>query len=253
VPTDFDEFFLVIPNYDGEALLRRMLPSVDCPRNQILVVDIESRDGSVALAKESGCQVLAVSRPSSFSRTLNVGIRWALERNAKFIGLSNNDVTFATPVIGPLLGTLRREKRLGIVAPTQVVAGRKPPHRLANVIKYRSSWNLGSLQFDHDTRPPENQPALLEPDFCEFTTVAIPAAVFAEISLLDEEFAFYYEDADFCFRAGLKGWRSAYLQTAQIMHYQGSTVSEERSFDKNRYRFQSRAFSQQAFGAWGIF
>ena len=235
MPTDFDGFFLVIPNYDGEALLRRMLPSVDCPHNRILVVDIESRDGSVAFAKESGCNVITVTRPSSFCRTLNAGIRWALENKAKYIGLSNSDATFATPVIGPLLDTLRREKRLGIVAPTQVVADRKPLHKMANVVKYRSTWDLGSLQFEHDVRSPENQPLLLEADFCEFTTAVIPAAVFAEVGLLDEEFAFFYEDADFCFRAGLKGWRSAYLQTCQIIHYQGSTIAKERSFDKDHY------------------
>jgi GT2 family glycosyltransferase len=168
VATDFDEFFLVIANYDGEALLRRMLPSIDCPRNRILVVDIESRDGSVAFAKESGCNVITVGRPSSFCQTMNVGIRWALERKAKYVGLSNNDVTFATPVIGPLLEALRGENRLGIAAPTQVAASRKPPHKLAGVVKYRSSWDLASLRFDPDVRGPENQPRLLESDFCEF-------------------------------------------------------------------------------------
>ena len=235
MPPDFDEFFLVIPNYDGEALLSRMLPSVDCPRNRILVVDIESKDASAAFAKESGCQVITVSRPSSFCRTLNIGIRWALEQKAKYIGLSNNDVTFSTPVIGPLLKALQHERRLGIIAPTQVVAGRKPPHKLANVVKYRSTWNLGSLHFDHDTICPQNQSVLLEADFCEFTTAVIPSAVFEEIGWLDEEFGFYYEDADFCFRAGLEGWRSAYLQTSQIIHYQGSTLSAHRSFGKDRY------------------
>ena len=105
-----------------------MLASVDCPRNRILVVDIESKDGSAEFAADSGCHVITLTRPSSFCRAANAGIRWALERNAKYIGLSNNDVTFATPVIGPLIETLRQESRLGIVAPTQIVAKRDPPH-----------------------------------------------------------------------------------------------------------------------------
>jgi glycosyltransferase involved in cell wall biosynthesis len=233
--SDFDGFFLVIPNYDGKSLLCRMLASVDCPRNRILVVDIESKDGSAAFAAESGCHVTTVTRPSSFCRAANAGIRWALERNAKYIGLSNNDVTFATPVIGPLIETLRHESRLGIVAPTQIVAKRDPPHRLANVVKYRSAWDLSSLHFGHDVRCPDDQQLLLEADFCEFTTVVIDSAVFADVGLLDEQFAFYYEDADFCFRAGIRGWRCAYLQTSQIIHYQGSTISADKSFDKARY------------------
>lgn len=233
--SNFDDSFLIIPNYDGEPLLRRMLPSVDCPRDRILLVDLESSDGSAAFASKSGCQVLSIPRPSSYCRALNVGVKWAIERNARYIALSNNDVTFTTPVIGPLLRCLHQERRLGVVAPTQIVAERTPPHNLARVIKYRSSWDLERLQFMHDVTCPENQPLLLEADFCEFTTVVIPAAVFSEVGLLDEEFGFFYEDADFCFRAGLKGWRCAYLQTAQIIHYQGSTISAVKGFDKKNY------------------
>jgi len=253
VPVDFGEFFLVIPNYGGEALLRRMLPSIDCPRDRILIVDIDSKDRSVAFAKESGCQVINVPRPSSYCRTLNIGIQWALEHKAKYIGLANNDVVFATPVISPLIEALRHERRLGMVAPTQVVAGRKPPNKLANVIKYRSHWDLGSLQFEHDISCPDGQPVLLEADFCEFTTVLIPAAVFADIGLLDEEFGFFHEDADFCFRAGLKGWRSAYLQTSQIIHYEGSTLSRFTSFDKDAHIAGNRRRFHQKHCAPGVF
>src|ERR1700732_3479164 len=99
VQSDFDDFFLVIPNYDGKSLLRRMLPSIDCPRDRILIVDIESKDGSAAFAIDNGCHVITLSRPSSYCQALNAGIRWALERNAAYLGLSNNDVLFATPVI----------------------------------------------------------------------------------------------------------------------------------------------------------
>jgi glycosyltransferase involved in cell wall biosynthesis len=253
VQSDFDGFFLVIPNYNGKSLLRRMLPSIDCPRDRILIVDIQSTDGSAAFAIENGCHVITLCRPNSYCQALNVGIRWALERNAAYIGLSHNDVLFATPVIGPLLEALKREKRLGIVAPTQIVAGRKPPYELANVVKYRSVWNLNSLEFKHDLSCPENQPCLVEADFCEFTTVVIPVAVFAEVGFLDGQFEFNYTDADFCFRAGLKGWRCAYLQTSQIIHYQDSAVLTEKSFDKSRYIASDRLIFHQKHSAPGVF
>src|SRR5262249_12768641 len=175
------------------------------------------------------------------------------ERKARYIGLSNNDVTFATPVLGPLIETLARERHLGIVAPTQVVASRRPAHKLASVVKYRSAWNLSSLHFDHDINCPDHQPLLLEADFCEFTTVVIPSAVFAEVGLLDEQFGFYYEDADFCLRAGLKGWRCAYLQTCQIIHYQGSTVSQVQGFDKAHYLETNLRLFHQKHATPGVF
>jgi glycosyltransferase involved in cell wall biosynthesis len=179
-------------------------------------------------------------------------VRWALDRHAKYIGLSNNDVTFATPVLGPLLQALQHERRLGIVAPTQIVAKRKPPYKLAKVVKYRSSWDLGSLQFDHDISCPNNQPLLLESDFCEFTTAIIPSAVFLDVGLLDEQFAFYYEDADFCFRAALKGWRSAYLQTSQIIHYEGSTLSLADNFNKHQYLVSNRQLFHRKHSVPGV-
>jgi glycosyltransferase involved in cell wall biosynthesis len=246
------DFCLVVPNYDGKFLLQRMLPTLDCPRNRILIVDIDSKDGSGAFAVDSGCNVIGLSRPSSFCQAVNAGVRWALDRKAKYIGISNNDVVFTTPVIGPCLDALESEKLLGIIAPTQVVAQSKPPYELTSAIKYRCTWDLAAARFEHDLVCPENQPRMLEADFCEFTMVVIAAAVFHDIGLLDEQFGFYYEDADFCFRAQLAGWRSAYLQTCQIVHYDGSTISATPKFQKDAYISANRALFHQKHSVRGI-
>src|SRR5262249_37872334 len=54
-------------------------------------------------------------------------------------------------------------------------------------------------------------------------------------------------------RAGLKGWRCAYLQTCQIIHYQGSTVSQVQGFDKAHYLETNLRLFHQKHAAPGVF
>ncbi len=50
----------------------------------------------------------------------------------------------------------------------------------------------------------------------------IKKEVFKKIGLLDENFFLYYEDADFCRRAGKEGFRSAVVSSAGVKHYEKS-------------------------------
>ena len=51
---------VIIPSYNGETHLRRMLPALrgqQLAPSQIVVIDSSSRDGSAAVAREHGCRV----------------------------------------------------------------------------------------------------------------------------------------------------------------------------------------------------
>src|SRR5262249_50989632 len=144
------------------------------------------------------------------------------DHGAGYVCLMNNDIEFTTPVIHQLLDLCLRERSVGAVAPTQVCV---EPER--QVIIYRVHWDCSQALFDHDTTPPTGGPEFLESDYCEFTCVLLPAAVFREIGLLDDNFGFYYEDADFGFRLHEVGYRTVYHQYAQIRHYASTTFNKE--------------------------
>ena len=59
-------------------------------------------------------------------------------------------------------------------------------------------------------------------DYVTGCTMLIKKEVFKKIGLLDENFFLYYEDADFCRRAGKEGFRSAVVSSAGVKHYEKS-------------------------------
>ncbi|MEX0938006.1 MAG: glycosyltransferase [Pirellulales bacterium] len=231
---------VVIPSYNGRHLLERLVPTLDVPPQQVVVVDQGNGDGTEDFCRSRGMHCLQLGSPASFTSASNAGTRWALDRGAQYVCLLNNDVELSTPVVHQLSELCAREPSIGAAAPTQiaVVADRE-------ILIYRVGWDCGTARFEHDLTPPLGRPETLEADYCEFTCVVVPARVFREVGLLDDRFGFYYEDADFGFRLGQRGYRAVYLQAAQIRHYMSATIGQwprkkKHFVEQNRQYFQQK-------------
>ena len=57
------------------------------------------------------------------------------------------------------------------------------------------------------------------------------AKLFKEIGLLDEDYFLYSEEADFCIKAGRKGYRTLYVSTSVLYH----KVARSTNFSENYY------------------
>jgi GT2 family glycosyltransferase len=85
-------------------------------------------------------------------------------------------------------------------------------------------WNEGARE-DLDWR---REPELRRADGVAGTAMLIRRAVFERIGLLDEDYFFYFEDLDFCLRAGCAGFASRCVRSAVARH-QGSRTIGARS------------------------
>ncbi|MHB9057033.1 MAG: glycosyltransferase [Paludibacteraceae bacterium] len=218
----------VIPSIDGLYLLRRLLPTIDLPKDHIIVVDQGSLDGTEDFCLQNGYKVLQLKKRSTFTRAVNLGMKEALKQNADYILVINNDTEFKTSIASQLVSRMEQEENLGIAAPRQIIVDNdKEVLSITRVF-----WNLKDITFNHDIGALSSFPEILDSDFCEFTCVLISKALITKIGMLDERYEFYHEDADFAFRAQLAGFRCAYDQLAVIRHYMSSTVSKLKSFNK---------------------
>ena len=98
---------VVIPNWNGRDLLEKYLPSVEAalagnPRNEILVVDNGSTDGSVEFLRHRfpGVRVLALPENLGFGGGSNAGFRAAAN---DVVVLLNSDMRVAPDFLAPLL------------------------------------------------------------------------------------------------------------------------------------------------------
>ncbi len=220
----------VIPSVEGWHLLSRLLPTIDLPKDQIFVVDQGSQDKTEQKCKESGYQCIQMHARATFTEALNRGVREALDRGADYVLVLNNDIEFLTHVATQLMNRAENETHLGIIAPRQIIATN---NKDVNDVK-RTVWELTKVHFYHEIGEAQSTSELLEADCCEFTCALIKNSVFQAIGMLDDRYQFYHEDADFCFRAHLAGFRCAYDQTALIKHFSGSTFNKQKTYKKKR-------------------
>ena len=97
---------VVIPNWNGTALLGQVLPDLrdqNAPE-EVIVVDNGSTDNSVAIAKAAGAKVLELTSNLGFSRAVNRGIEAC---RSEWIAVLNNDVRLKRPWLARLIEVAR--------------------------------------------------------------------------------------------------------------------------------------------------
>ena len=233
----------IIPSIEGWHLLQRLLPTIDLPKEHIFIIDQGSQDGTEQKCQDLGYGCIQMHTRATFTEAVNRGIKEALDRNADYVLILNNDIEFLTPVASQLMKRAETEAQAGVIAPRQIVV---MEHKKKRHDIQRGTWQLSTLDFSHDYEVARGydsnedvtvakiHPELLEADFCEFTCVLIKNVVFKSVGLLDEKYQFYHEDADFCFRCQEVGFRCIYDQTALIKHYPGSTFEKQTIFDRKK-------------------
>ncbi len=152
-------------------------------------------------------KVIASPRNKGFSGGTNLGIKAALQSDNAPILLLNNDARITEDDTLMLLHTLAQDKLAGIVGPLLfdeaerfVSAGGKNPvwHFQTRVKTYRQGLNK--------VNNVSGTAALIRPE------------VFRDAGLLDEDFFFSTEMADFCARARYYGWQSVINAEAKAYH-----------------------------------
>ena len=160
----------------------------------------------------------------------NIGILKALENNADFIFILNNDTTIEENTIERLIHTIESND-VAIVGPlikenTQnndgwVIKGGKIQW-LRSELKHKT-WNTKPTTYN--LQPNEYIPG---------AAMLVKKEVFEKIGLLPNEYFLYFEDADFCLRAQMAGFK--------ISHKVSSSTSKLGSSLLLRYHFRNALY-----------
>jgi GT2 family glycosyltransferase len=213
----------VIPSYLREEsdaeLLRTAVNSIHMTAHRqvdVLVVD----DGSPAaelLDTVRGAEIVAKLENEGFSRTVNVGLRRALEEGRNAI-LVNADIEFLTPgwvqtMENQLDGSGRRAAVVGALL--------MYPNGL---IQHGGVYfSLLSRTFDHLFKyGPWNLPEALVPATRPVTAALqfIRHECLTNVGLYDEEFRMGWEDVDYCIRVFLSGRECIYQPSVRAFHHE---------------------------------
>jgi len=207
---------------------------------RVLVVDNASANGSVEYLRQSfpTIEIIANSTNLGFAAGNNVGIQHALNMEADYVLLLNNDTTVGAAMLSGVVACTRSEASIGIVAPAVLYYQER--NRIWRLGERIHRWlpvpvSVGRNQIDTGQF---SEP--FEVDYVAFCAALIKRKVLETVGLLDERFFFSYEDADFCRRTRDAGYRILCQPQAHVWH-KVARSAEKDALNITYQRAKSRA------------
>lgn len=240
MPTRQVEASVIIPAWNGREFLPDCLDAVLAQEGvqfEVLVVDDHSPDDSADLVSRHYPQVRLLRNEHNlgFAGACNVGLRAA--RGAILV-LLNQDTVVRPGWLAALVRMFDAE-RVGVVGCKILYPDGQTVQHAGGWIE----WPLGlTYHYGHhepdDGRWDEPRPV----DFVTGASMALRRSVLDTVGLLDEGFwPGYFEDTDFCVRAGQAGYEVWYTPEAVLVHQESGAQRDPRerweAHHRGRLRF----------------
>ncbi len=212
----------IILNWNGAEFTRDCCATLALQTHrdlEVLVVDNGSTANTVDALREMcpGAEVIGTGVNLGFAGGVNAGIKSIGDLNRyDAIWLLNNDVLCDPDALERLLAKALSDPRVGAVGcalreGTEETGG----ERIVQAGK--------RLQPPFYVPTPVSSPE--EIDYLCGASLVIVRKALDDVGLLDEAFYFFFEDADWCFRAKAKGWILGVADGIPIRHVGGGTIS----------------------------
>lgn len=213
--------FVIVLNFNGIKTLPDCLNAVfqsDYPNLEVVVVDNNSKDGSLEQARlrYSRAHFIKNSSNVGFSKGNNIGIRYALEKFADYIFLLNNDAIIEKETLSLLLQALDMNASASIVSPIILKNDNKTIWFAGGTINWRK------MRTGHVEEALSDSP--YKSEYLSGCAMLIKKEVFKKIGLFDERFFLYYEDADFSLRARKANFELLVEPKSHIKHLEQSNT-----------------------------
>jgi len=209
-------FSIVIPNWNGEKLLRKNLPAVlKTGADEVIVVDDGSTDGSKRYISEltrlriNGLKIRAIFNKKNlgFAASVNKGVRAA---KGKIVVLLNNDVVPEKNFLKPLEENFEDSKVFAV-----------------SLGEPQWSWTKGKWArgfIEHEPGEKTKKPHISF--WASGGSGAFRKDVWEKLGGMDELFyPFYWEDVDLSYRAWKRGYKIIWDPRAVVYHKHEGTIS----------------------------
>lgn len=243
--TEIKRVGIVILNYNGKDVLPGLLESltkIDYRNFRVFLIDNNSEDDSIERARDnySGklpLEIIENQENLLFSRGNNIGIKSAVNWEADYIILLNNDTVVPPQMIGQLVEFMEKQPNIGIVGP--MIHFFEPDNTIWGAGGMVNSWwglvrHRGIREVDNGQF---SEPAKV--DYVSGAALMARTEVFTRLNMLDESFPMYFEDTDFCYRAGNQGYETWYVPTSPLIHLVSVAAGGQASRFKISRRFSA--------------
>lgn len=221
--------WIIILNWNGLEDTLECLESlghleIPAQKVEILVIDNGSfQDPSATLqARYPQTKVVRLEQNIGFAAGCNYGISLAMQSQADYVVLLNNDTVVSPTFLAPLVSYCETHQGVGTIS--SIVCQLDKP-TWATFAGARAILPLGYFKhycFDLERHHLPSEP--FNTDFVTGCCMLIPTSVIREIGALDERFFAYFEDVDFCLRARASGFDVLCSPASRIWHKESAST-----------------------------
>jgi GT2 family glycosyltransferase len=239
---DWAEGKLIIDEKINEKFKSLISPPIQKPLAYVQYTQEEAEEGGKNDDKEIPLVLIRNDSNAGYSAGNNVGIRYALKKNADYIWLLNNDTVITNTTLKELVYRVLSGENLGLVG-TLIYHASEP----SKIQAYGGGKIMKVLGVDRFVYSPG------EIDYVSGTSLFIKREVIEQVGLLDEKFFFYWEDADYSRRVLEKGWNLGVASNAIVYHkFSASVGGQSLKSDLFKVSSLTRYFKKHKRGWWFI-
>ena len=225
--------YIIILNWNGWR------DTVDCvesclklayPDFRILIVDNGSTDDSESILRDKfpTVEFIQTGENLGFAGGNNVGIRHAMEQNADYLWLLNNDTIVDPKALSELIRVVKNDARRGVVGSKIYYYGQPDLLWFAGggIGKWsKISYHIGAKQ--QDSAAYQTDRAV---DFVTGCSFLIKRQALEDAGLMREEYFLYCEDIDWNLRLHNAGWETWWAAGSKVWHKVSSSHGERNPF-----------------------
>ena len=218
---------IVIVNWNGTADTLECLDTVsrlEYTPYRVYVVDNGSSSSCApdVRSRYPNVEVLELSDNRGFAGGCNVGIGRALADGAQYVWLLNNDTVVESSTLSELVEVLESDSACGIAGSKVLRFDERAIIDHAGGIVF--PW-WGSARHRGAGEEDRGQYDRVEPvDYVTGCSLLVRRAVVDSVGLLPEVYFLYFEETEWCVRAGRLGWRVLYAPRSRVYHKVGHSV-----------------------------
>jgi GT2 family glycosyltransferase len=234
---------VILVNWNGWRDTVRCIESCEnltYPNFEIVVVDNGSTDDSVDRIRKHSPSLDLIETGSNlgFAGGNNVGIHIAMNMDASYIWLLNNDTIVDPAALNALVNVLHADSSVGLAA--SKIYYQDKPNTLWYAGGYLSPTSGWSRHRGVDEIDEGQYDELTAVEFATGCSVLARASAAASIGPMDERYFLYWEDVDWSERARRAGWRVVYVPNSRIWHKLGGSTTSGRRHIQWRYEGRNR-------------
>lgn len=182
-----------------------------------ILLDNDSTDGSVEEVRKvhADVQIFLLKENLGYAGNNNVGIKMALDQGAEWILVLNEDTVLSPSCLSSMMQTVADDPAIGIAGPMVYHFDEPDVIQSAGGMlgKYWNSLHLGQNEKDRGQFPCVHQV-----EWISGCAILVRRAVIEQVGMLDQDYFLYWEEMEWCLRAGRAGWKIVHIPQAKLWH-----------------------------------